>query len=145
MLTSLLLALAAAQPIPFDAARWTLVGHGATSMVYLERPSLFIDNRVALLRASSVGGRSPAVGPRRTRRPEHGVPRTSIPLHRQWRGVAARLVVRRRHDRVRRGPARARQLRRCRVPRALRGRLRTDLPAAPPLAAARRAAVHAHL
>ena len=55
MLTSLLLALAAAQPIPFDAARWTLVGHGATSMVYLERPSLFIDNGVALLRDSSFG------------------------------------------------------------------------------------------
>ena len=55
MLTFLLLALAAAQPIPFDAARWTLVGQGATSMVYLERPSLFIDNGVALLRDSSVG------------------------------------------------------------------------------------------
>ena len=55
MLTSLLLALAAAQPIPFDAARWTLVGHGATSMPYLERPSLFIDNGVALLRDSSFG------------------------------------------------------------------------------------------
>ena len=55
MLTTLLLAFAAAQPIPFDAARWTLVGHGATSMVYLERPSLFIDNGVALLRDSSFG------------------------------------------------------------------------------------------
>ena len=55
MLTYLLLAFAAAQPIPFDAARWTLVGHGATSMVYLDRPSLFIDNGVALLRDSSFG------------------------------------------------------------------------------------------
>src|SRR5262249_11065365 len=55
MITSLLLALAAAQPIPFDAARWTLVGHGATSMTYLERPSLFIENGVSLLRDSSFG------------------------------------------------------------------------------------------
>jgi hypothetical protein len=55
MLTYLLLALAAAQPIPFDAARWTLVGQGATNMVYLERPSLFIDNGAALLRDSSFG------------------------------------------------------------------------------------------
>jgi hypothetical protein len=55
MLTTLLLALAAAQPIPFDAARWTLVGHGATNMVYLERPSLFIENGVSLLRDSSFG------------------------------------------------------------------------------------------
>src|SRR5262249_35819070 len=47
--------LAAAQPIPFDAARWTLVGHGATTMVYLERPSLFIENGVSLLRDSSFG------------------------------------------------------------------------------------------
>src|SRR5262249_13054778 len=61
-----------------------------------------------------------AVDARRTRRHEHGVPRTSLALRRQRRGVAARLVVRRRHDRVRRGPARACQLRRCRVPRALR-------------------------
>jgi hypothetical protein len=55
VLTYLLLALAAAQPIPFDAARWTLVGDRATSMTYLERPSLFIDNGVALLRDSSLG------------------------------------------------------------------------------------------
>jgi hypothetical protein len=56
MLTFLvLLALAAAQPIQFDATRWTLFGHGATSMVYLERPSLFIDNGVSLLRDSSFG------------------------------------------------------------------------------------------
>ncbi len=55
MVTCVLLALAAAQAIPFDAARWTLVGHGATSMVYLERPSLFIENGVALLRDSSFG------------------------------------------------------------------------------------------
>jgi len=55
MITTLLLTLAAAQPIPFDAARWTLVGHGATNMVYLERPSLFIDNGVSLLRDSSFG------------------------------------------------------------------------------------------
>jgi hypothetical protein len=53
MLTYLLLALAAAQPIQFDASRWTLVGQGATSMVYLERPSLFIENGVAWLRDSS--------------------------------------------------------------------------------------------
>ena len=51
----LLVAIATAQTIPFDATRWTLVGHGATSMVYLERPSLFIDNGVALLRDSSFG------------------------------------------------------------------------------------------
>jgi len=51
----LLLALAAAQPIPFDASRWTLVGHGATNMPYLDRPSLFIDNGVALLRDSAFG------------------------------------------------------------------------------------------
>jgi hypothetical protein len=55
MVPCLLLALAATQAIPFDAARWTLVGHGATSMVYLERPSLFIENGVALLRDSSFG------------------------------------------------------------------------------------------
>src|SRR5262245_60363824 len=55
MVTCLLLALAAAQAIPFDAGRWTLLGHGATTMVYLERPSLFIDNGVALLRESSFG------------------------------------------------------------------------------------------
>src|SRR5262245_33939596 len=55
MLVSLLLTLAAAQPIPFDASRWTLVGHGATSMQYLGRPSLFIDNGVSLLRDSSFG------------------------------------------------------------------------------------------
>jgi hypothetical protein len=55
MLTYLLLALATTQPIPFDASRWTLVGNGATSMKYLERPSLFIDNGVALLRDSSFG------------------------------------------------------------------------------------------
>ena len=55
MLTYLLLALLAAQPIPFDASRWTLVGDRATSMMYLERPSLFIDNGVALLRDSSFG------------------------------------------------------------------------------------------
>ena len=53
MLTCLLIALAAAQPIPFDASRWTLVGQGATSMVYLERPSLYIENGVAWLRDSS--------------------------------------------------------------------------------------------
>ncbi len=51
----LLLTLAETQQIPFDAARWTLVGHGATSMTYLERPSLFIENGVALLRDSSFG------------------------------------------------------------------------------------------
>jgi hypothetical protein len=51
----LLLALAETQPIAFDASRWTLVGHGATTMTYLERPSLFIDNGVALLRDSSFG------------------------------------------------------------------------------------------
>jgi len=55
MLINLLLALAAAQPIPFDPARWTLVGHGATTMTYLERPSLFIENGAALLRDSSFG------------------------------------------------------------------------------------------
>ena len=55
MLTYLLLALASAQPIPFDAVRWTLVGDRATSMTYLERPSLFIDNGVALLRDSALG------------------------------------------------------------------------------------------
>jgi len=51
----ILLALAAAQPVPFDASRWTLVDHGATTMRYLDRPSLFIDNGVALLRDSSFG------------------------------------------------------------------------------------------
>lgn len=51
----LVLALVAAQPIQFDVSQWTLVGHGATSMVYLERPSLFIDNGVAWLRDSSFG------------------------------------------------------------------------------------------
>lgn len=56
MLTCLLLlTLAETQQIPFDATRWTLVGHGATSMTYLERPSLFIENGVALLHDSSFG------------------------------------------------------------------------------------------
>ena len=55
MFIPLMLALSAAQPIPFDAARWTLVGHGATTMTYLERPSLFIENGVSLLRGSSFG------------------------------------------------------------------------------------------
>ena len=54
MVTYLLLALVTAQSIPFDAAQWTL-GQGATTMAYLGRPSLFIDNGVAWLRDSSFG------------------------------------------------------------------------------------------
>jgi len=55
MLSALLLAAAASQPVPFDAARWTLADPEARAMTYLGRPSLFLDNGVALLRDSSFG------------------------------------------------------------------------------------------
>ena len=59
MITSLLLTLAfglgqaPAAPTPFDAARWTLLDPDATAMPYLGRPSLFLDDGLALLRGSS--------------------------------------------------------------------------------------------
>jgi hypothetical protein len=55
MLTSLLLALAVGQAVPFTAARWILLDPEARPMPYLGQPSLFIDNGFALLRDSSFG------------------------------------------------------------------------------------------
>jgi hypothetical protein len=56
MLTpALLLALAASQPVPFDASTWTIDDPGSRTMTYLGRPSLFLDNGTALLRDSAFG------------------------------------------------------------------------------------------
>jgi hypothetical protein len=55
MLTSLLLAVAASQTIPFDAARWTAFDRGAHAIEYLGRPALFLDDGVALVRDAAFG------------------------------------------------------------------------------------------
>src|SRR5215471_5585164 len=55
MITALLFTLAAAQPAPFDPARWTIADPGARMLPYLGRPSLFLDNGVALLNDSAFG------------------------------------------------------------------------------------------
>ena len=55
MLTALLLAAAASQPVPFDAAHWRLLDPGAREMPYLGRSSLFLDNGFAFLRDTSFG------------------------------------------------------------------------------------------
>lgn len=55
MITTLLIALTTVQPVPFDAARWTLTDPGVTTLSYLGRPSLFIDNGITLLKDSSFG------------------------------------------------------------------------------------------
>lgn len=55
MLTFLLLALAASQPHPMDAARWTFFDAGARAAPYLGQPSLFLNDGLALVRDSSMG------------------------------------------------------------------------------------------
>src|SRR5829696_295746 len=59
MITPLLLLLAlvpgqtAPAPISFDPAHWTIADPGAREMPYIGRPSLFLDNGIALLRDSA--------------------------------------------------------------------------------------------
>src|SRR4030095_9939854 len=54
MMTAFLFTLAAAQPVPFDATRWT-TDPGVTTLSYLGRPSLFIDSGPTLRKDSSFG------------------------------------------------------------------------------------------
>lgn len=55
MLKFVLLALGAVQAVAFDAARWDLVDPGARLVPYLGRPSLFLDNGLALARDTAFG------------------------------------------------------------------------------------------
>ena len=55
MLTALFITLTVMQAAPFDSARWTIADPGARTLPYLGRPSLFLDNGVALLNGSSFG------------------------------------------------------------------------------------------